>query len=554
MSSPRIRTVDTVVLGSGVAGLAAALRLVPRSVAVITKTPTLESGSSPLAQGGIAVALAAEDDPAAHADDTVLAAAGLGDAEVARVLAEDGRARIQAWLARGLPCDRDADGRPALGREAAHGRARILHAGGDATGHHVVKALLERARAQPTIRFYTETFAVELVRYHNRIVGVLTHSPTEGWVWWRTTQVILACGGLGAVYRHTTNPPEATGDGLALAARAGAALADLEFVQFHPTALAVPPGSPTRNTADAGDTAGARLPLLTEALRGAGAHLLNAAGARFMLGEHPLAELAPRDVVARAVWRQGRDGQPVYLDARSLFADPTAAAAHFPTVLGLCRTAGLDPARDLLPIVVAAHYHMGGVVTDLAGRTSLPGLWACGEVACTGVHGANRLASNSLLEALVFGERVAEDVERRPLPAPPRTLPIALPQRPLDGPDFTSLGQNIRTLMADAAGVRRDGPVLAAAQASLNTWTESWEHGATIPIDTQPEHVRAWGEARNRLLVARLVVDAAVQRRESRGAHWRADYPLSDSAWRRRQSWTLGHSPAYAVSTSGGPA
>ena len=514
-----VRDAEVIIVGSGLAGMTAALQLAPRAVTLITKTAGLPGGSSLHAQGGIAAAVGPGDRPEDHAADTVAAGAGLVDAAMAALLTRDGAALVRRLLEDGLPFDRAPDGSPLLGREAAHGAARIVHAGGDATGRTLVTALADRLRATPSVRVETDAFAVDLAIRNGRVCGLLACHP-EGWVLHRAPRVILATGGIGATFARTTNPAEATGDGLAIAARAGARLADLEFVQFHPTALAV----------DADP-----VPLLTEALRGAGAILLDSQGRRFMPDEHPLAELAPRDVVARAIGRRVAAGEPVFLDLRPALA---AKPDGFPTVLALCAEHGLDPFAEPMPVAPAAHYHMGGVVTDADGRTSLEGLWACGEVACTGVHGANRLASNSLLEALVFGARVARDVAERPLAPLP---PFALPRPPAVAADVScilldAIGAEARSALYDGAGLVRDGLGLLAARRKLDRLAAALDmlrcedDDAHEDAKAPPEIVRQWGEARNRLLVGRLVVHAALAREESRGAHCRSDHPLPNPA------------------------
>jgi len=526
-----VRDADVIIVGSGLAGMTAALALAPRAVTLLTKTADLPGGSSLHAQGGIAAAVGPGDRPEDHAADTVAAGAGLVDAAMAALLTRDGADEVRRLLAAGLPFDRDpATGAPLLGREAAHGAARIVHAGGDATGRTLVTALAERLRATPSVRVETDAFAVDLALRGDRgsrggsrrVCGLLACHP-EGWVLHRAPRVILATGGIGGAFARTTNPAEATGDGLALAARAGARLADLEFVQFHPTALNV--------EADP-------VPLLTEALRGAGAVLLDRAGRRFMPDEHPLAELAPRDVVARAIGRRVAAGEPVFLDLRPALA---AKPEGFPTVLALCAAHGLDPFKEPMPVAPAAHYHMGGVVTDADGRTSLDGLWACGEVACTGVHGANRLASNSLLEALVFGARVARDVTRRALPPLP---PFALPDPPavavgVGGALLDAIAAESRKILYEGAGLVRNGLGLRAARRKLDrlaTALDSLRSDDGDGCDGQdpaPDTVRRWGETRNRLLVGRLVVHAALSREESRGAHCRTDHPLPNPSYGR---------------------
>ncbi|QQP88090.1 L-aspartate oxidase [Skermanella sp. TT6] len=519
-----IRDAGTVVVGSGLAGLTAALRLSPRPVTLLTKTGQLAGGSSPYAQGGIAAAIGPGDDPDEHAADTMMAGAGITDALMARLLAAEGADQVRRLLASGMPFDRAVDGTPKLGREAAHGRARIVHAGGDATGRVVVDELAARVRLTPSVTVMTRAFAHELVVRDGRVQGVLARHAEEGWVLHRAENVVLATGGIGSVYLHTTNPAENTGDGLAMAARAGARLGGLEFVQFHPTALAV------------GDGSGRPLPLLTEALRGAGAVLLDGAGRRFMAAEHPDAELAPRDIVARAVWRRVAAGDRVTLDMRAVLA---GEPDHFPTVLGLCAEAGLDPRREPVPVAPAAHYHMGGVATDVAGRTSIAGLHACGEVADTGVHGANRLASNSLLEALVFGDRVARAISAAGPGGPPP--PVAVPSLPqVPGGSEAALAplrHRLRSAMYDRAGLSRDAAGMADGLSRIRDLQAEFDGISGGPAGF--EETVAWGELRNLLLVARLVTHAASLRRESRGAHFRADFPEASEALRRRSFLTL---------------
>src|SRR4051794_30263313 len=440
---PAVRDAGIVVIGSGMAGLTTALRLSPQPVTLLTKTVDLPGGSSPYAQGGVAAAIGPDDNPGDHAADTVVAGAGITDGLMAQLLAAEGADQVRRLIASGTAFDRDTDGTPLLGREAAHGRARIVHAGGDATGRVLTHEFAARVRRTDSITVMTQAFATDLVVRDGRVHGVLARHVEGGWIFHRASHVVLATGGVGSVFLHTTNPAENTGDGLAMAARAGAALGDLEFVQFHPTALAVDDGS------------GRPLPLLTEALRGAGAVLLDGGGRRFMPDEHLDAELAPRDIVARAVWRRVAAGERVTLDMRPALAED---AGHFPTVLDLCAQAGIDPTREPVPIAPAAHYHMGGIVTDADGRTSIYGLWACGEVANTGVHGANRLASNSLLEALVFGDRVARAIIAAG--AGGKRLPIAIPAIPAvpggNGEAIARIRGRLRRAMYDHVGLSRD--------------------------------------------------------------------------------------------------
>ncbi|HEY8022028.1 MAG TPA: L-aspartate oxidase [Thermoanaerobaculia bacterium] len=523
-----VRRSDAVIVGSGVAGLSAALGVSPRQVTLLTKVRFGGGGSSSWAQGGIAAALGADDDPALHAADTLAAGAGLNDPEIVELLTEEGPQRVLRLLALGARFDRDLGGRLALGREAAHSRRRILHAHGDSTGAEIVRAMTEAVRRSPGVEVYDLAFAEDLALDESgAVAGVVARHADGRRVLHAAPAVVLATGGSGWLFSHTTNPPEATGDGLGLAARAGALLKDLEFVQFHPTALAAAGSGP--------------MPLLTEALRGEGAVLVDQDGVRFMTAEHADAELAPRDVVARAIWRRLAAGGRVYLDARAAVGE--RFPERFPTVFRLCREHGLDPRREPIPVAPAAHYHMGGIAVDARGRTSLAGLWACGEVAATGAHGANRLASNSLLEALVFGARVAEGLAED-LTAAPRRLAVAQPAAPaaatadsVASGSGSALASEVRALMWEKVGVERDGRGLTAAVDRLDRLAEASPHAA--------------GEARNLLAAARMVAAAALARRESRGGHYRTDFPAPDPAWRRHLLVTL--SAGGAVEVAAGP-
>ncbi|MBV8202278.1 MAG: FAD-binding protein [Acidobacteria bacterium] len=540
-----------------------------RRVVVLTKTGASAAGAggaSVWAQGGVASAVGDDDAPALHAADTLAAGAGLNDAAIVELLTGEGPRRIGSLLALGARFDREPGGRLALGREAAHSRRRILHAHGDATGAEVVRTLVQAVRREPAIRVVDEAFALDLVLEGGAVAGLMAVLGDGRRVLYRAPAVVLATGGLGQLFLYTTNPREATADGLAMAARAGARLVDLEFVQFHPTALApaawlgplAPAGPPAPASAPGPGAAGrAPLPLLTEALRGEGAALLDDRGVRFMTAVHPDRELAPRDVVARAIWARLRDGRRIYLDARRAVGE--RFPDRFPTVFALCRQHGIDPRVELMPVVPAAHYHMGGVAVDASGRTSLPGLWACGEVAATGAHGANRLASNSLLEALVFGARVAEDVaaagetpgsawqrrdaggrsERRRERPPAAAVGgswYVTPQPGAAAADAAELVARVQRLMWERVGVERSGAGLAAAAAELAALSRR----TAVAGDAF-----AAGEARNLLLAGRLLAQAALARRESRGGHYRADYPLAEAAWQRRR---------FLTATAGGAA
>jgi L-aspartate oxidase len=491
-------TSDILIVGAGVAGLYTALKLSPRLVTIVTARPMGEGGSSAWAQGGMAAAIGANDTPNLHFADTLGAGAGLVDPEAASLLADGGRFAVEDLMAYGVEFDRDADGQLKLGREAAHCRDRIVHASGDRAGAAIMDALIRAARAAPHIRILERVVVEDLLRDgEGRIGGVLAFDVKRGArEAMQANETVLATGGLGGLYAVTTNPTPAQGHGLAFAARAGAVIRDPEFVQFHPTAL------------DLGlDPA----PLATEALRGAGATLVNEDGRRFMPDYHAKAELAPRDIVARAVEAERAAGRGAFLDARDAVGDAFPHA--FPTVFAACTGAGLDPRKAPMPVAPAAHYHMGGVMTDVDGRSTLEGLSAVGEVASTGVHGANRLASNSLLEAVVFGARIAERLKgadaraAAPLFAPKDRLP--LPSRPASPAAIKAL----RELMSEKAALIRDGAGLESAIERIAKISAA--DGMTSGL-------------KSALASAELIVQGALAREESRGAHHRSDYPSTD--------------------------
>jgi len=504
----------TLILGGGIAGIFAALKLAPRPVTILTAAPFGEGASSAWAQGGIAAAVGEGDTPDKHLSDTVQAGAGIVDAEIAHLMTSEARARIDDLLSYGVPFDRDLEGRLLTGREAAHSERRIVHVNGDTAGKAIMAALIETVRRTPSIRIVENFVAERLTLVDGRVTGVMARGArgtAPNTVSFPARAIVIATGGIGHLYAVTTNPPEANGNGVALAARAGATLADLEFVQFHPTAVAI-----GRDPA----------PLATEALRGEGARLVNAAGDRFMLAVHADAELAPRDVVARAIHAEINAGRGAFLDCRAAIGD--RFAARFPTVYAACMDGGIDPVTMPIPMAPAEHYHMGGVLTDEHGRTTVPGLWACGEVASTGVHGANRLASNSLLEAVVFATRVATDIAgfdtTAPMPIGQDNLPSSL--RPI-GPQDAATIAAIRKIMADDVGVIRDGAGLTRALAALGE-LERRQNSTMIG---------------NMLLVARLITTSALSRRESRGGHYRRDFPATDPAQAHRSFMALAAAP-----------
>ncbi len=500
------------VIGSGVAGLAAALSLAPLPVTLVTAGRLAGDSATAWAQGGIAAALGPDDDPALHAADTLAAGAGLSDPERARELAAAAPDAIRALIDWGVRFDRDAAGRLAFGLEGAHSRRRILHADGDQTGAAIAAALTGAARRTRSIEVLEGVRVTSLLGADGAVTGVrglrggrpiLLPAPAT----------VLATGGVGGLYAATTNPPGAVGAGIALAARAGAVLRDLELVQFHPTAIAL-----DRDP----------MPLASEAIRGEGAVLVNDRGEPIMAGV-PGRDLAPRDVVARAIFEQLAAGRPVFLDARAALGE--RFATRFPSIAGVCRAAGLDPARAPIPVRPAAHYHMGGVRVDGHGRTSVERLWACGEVAASGLHGANRLASNSLVEGVTQARRVAEDVAGAALPdTARRPLGVPLgPARPAAAARAEADVAALRRLMEREVGVVRDAGGLERAVLGLI--------GPAAGA----------GAAADRALVGLLIALSAHRRAESRGAQCRRDHPAPDPAWQRHSDLTLAEALAEAA-------
>lgn len=487
------------ILGAGVAGLFTALKLAPFPSLVLAGTRPGMSGSSFWAQGGIAAAVGRGDSWHSHAQDTMAAGAGLCDPDIAAMVAREAAARIGDLIELGAPFDHEADGSLSLGREAAHSANRIVHIKGDRAGAEISRTLAEHALASPSISLLEGFHAIELAKEDGRVMGLFarygvgTHTRL---ILFRAPAIVFATGGLGALYAVTTNPLEARGEGLGMAARAGAIIADPEFVQFHPTAISI-----GRDPA----------PLATEALRGEGASLIDENGRRFMPAVHRDAELAPRDVVARAIHREILACHKVFLDCTKAIG--SEFGVRFPTVYGACREVGIDPARQPIPVAPAAHYHMGGIAADEHGRSSLPGLWTVGECAASGLHGANRLASNSLLEALVFGARVAEDIAGHVTAQTGRGTPPA-PQR------FASPAPPhvLRDAMTRLVGLERDEAGLTEALTVINQVERA---GGAEPA------------LLNMTAAAKLVTTAALMRQESRGGHYRTDFPKTDPAGRR---------------------
>ena len=507
---------DVLIIGAGSAGLMTALALAEkqRKVVVLSGGPLGESCSSVLAQGGLAAAVDKDDSPALHAADTLKAAAGTADPAVVNALVAAAPEAAALLDKLGVRFDRDAAEDFKLNREACHSRRRVLKArAGDGFGKELMRALVKAARNTPAVTVLENVSAERLIVQSRRVTGVTTGAG--GAI--AANAVVLATGGLGGLYAATTNPLSSVGRGIALAARAGALLSDLEFVQFHPTAL------------DIGEDPA---PLASEALRGDGALLLNSRGERFMKNYHPMAELAPRDVVSRAIFAEMQRGQKVYLDCRSL------DTAHFPALVAACRRANIDPQHSLVPVFPVAHYHMGGVATDLNGRTSLQGLWAAGETAATGLHGANRLASNSLMEAIVMARHVACDISTHvacdisahvacdisvdgAAETPPEQKTVSRPAERL----------RLRQIMTDCFGVARNGETMQSGLRGILALEEAARNDAALA---------------DMALVAKMVAVAALARTESRGGHFRPDYPAPLKVWEKRSFMTLRNIDALA--------
>ncbi len=501
-----------VIVGAGLAGLFTALKLAPLPVTVIAAAPVGKGASSAWAQGGIAAAISEGDTPENHAKDTIDAGAGIVDENIALLMAREAPARIKDLLQYGVPFDRDLEGKLSCSREAAHSHHRIVRVKGDMAGRKIMEALIAAVRQTPSITIIEGYAAHELITEKNKVTGLEAHNVVEpeatGSLFIPAWAVVLASGGVGGLYKITTNPPEARANGMAIAARAGAVIADAEFVQFHPTGIDI----------DIDPS-----PLATEALRGDGATLVNSSGERFMKSVHEDGELAPRDIVARAVFREIKAGRRAFLDCRQ--HPGSEFKTKFPQVYSYCQAAGIDPQTDLIPVVPTAHYHMGGVLCDAFGRSTVNGLWACGEVASTGAHGANRLASNSLLEACVFAARIAQDIATT---APYRIQPVErkiVPSKPFRRtPADNELLRQVRALMSRYVGVIRN-------KAGLMT--------VLSELETHRQQMGDLSQINNIVVAARIIVVAALERCESRGGHFRDDYPDSDKRMAHRSFFTL---------------
>jgi L-aspartate oxidase len=505
---------DVLIIGGGIAGLRAAMEIDPRlSVLVITKD-SMEQSSSAYAQGGIASVLDPDDNFASHVEDTLSAGANLCDPDVVEMVVSEAPHHIRQLIAWGTNFDTEK-GELSLGREGGHSHRRIVHALGDATGHEVMRAMIEQARSKLDADIWPNTFTIDLLTHEGRCRGALVWHAHHGRTFVWSKQTILCTGGVGQVYRETTNPEVATGDGYAIAYRAGAELRDMEFMQFHPTVLYIAGGSRS---------------LITEAMRGEGARLIDATGRRFMPDYDERAELAPRDVVSRAIVAQmEKTRQPsVFLDLSHL--DAEHVRKRFPGIARTCAEFGIDIGQDPIPVRPGAHYMIGGVTVDQNARTTLPGLWAAGEVTSSGLHGANRLASNSLLEGLVYGARAGAGASAAALEATDSYRALALENAPLEPHseplDLVDIRNSLKSLMWRSAGVRRSGAKLAEAAETIRRW-------CGYALSWQLMGPDGW-ELQNMLTVASMVVDAAIAREESRGVHLRTDFPETDDVhWRR---------------------
>jgi L-aspartate oxidase len=509
------RFADVLIIGGGVAGLRASLAMRPnQSVVVITKSELKQSNSA-WAQGGIASVQNPEDRFEDHIADTLTAGGELCDRQVVEMVVRDAPQRIAELIDWGTNFDLEL-GELALGREGGHSHHRIVHALGDATGKEMMRAIIDRASKQTNLETWENAFTLDLLTHAGICRGALVWNPQHGKTFVWAKQTILCTGGLGQVYRETTNPEVATGDGLAAAYRAGAELRDVEFMQFHPTVLYI---------------AGSSRNLITEAMRGEGGRLIDRAGHRFMLDYDERGELAPRDVVSRAIVTQMEKSRHpnVYLDMSHL--DAQLVRKRFPGIASICAEFGIDIARDPIPVRPGAHYMIGGITVDLQGRTTLPGLWAAGEVTSSGLHGANRLASNSLLEGLVYGAHAGEGASQIAATAPDNFQAVPLENKRVQEPgepmDLADIRNSLKSLMWRNAGVRRDRDGLLEAQENIDRWCR-------YVLPRQFGNPQGW-ELQNMLTVSKLMIAAALEREETRGVHVRTDFPKTDNQhWQRR--------------------
>ena len=498
---------EVLIIGAGLAGLYAALSFAPRPVTVLSPCPLGDGASSAWAQGGVAAAMDKNDTPAAHAKDTISAGGGIVLPEIAKLVTESARNHIAGLSTIGTPFDRTEGGAFVMSREAAHSWPRIVRVKGDQAGKAIMSSLIEEVRQTPSITVREGWSAVELLTDVDGVSGVLASGPDGQFEVLKAQAYLLAAGGIGSLYAKTTNPPNVCGLAIGMAARAGAVIADAEFVQFHPTAI---------------DLDSDPVPLATEALRGEGSVLVNRRGERFMSSLHPDAELAPRDIVARAIFAEHRDGSRPALDTRKAIG--ARILEDFPTVSSACQSNGIDPVTEVIPVIPAAHYHMGGVACDATGQTSVPGLWAAGEAASTGLHGANRLASNGLLEALVFAAICAESITQKLTVGPSLHSTAAASKGDAVAPDLKGL-RLLRQTMSDKVGVLRDADGLSEALRIIRQLDAENRNKST--------------DFANMLAAATVITAAALLRTESRGGHYRSDFPALDAGQARRSFLTL---------------
>ena len=503
---------DTVIIGGGIAGLMTAINLAPRKTLVITKSILGEGTSSLWAQGGIAAAVDPDDNPNLHAQDTIKAGAGLSDRSIVQTITDLGPKIVKELVSLGVRFDKIDEKNYQLGREGAHSKRRILKAGGDGSGYEIMGTLIREAKKCSHISFLESLTIDEIIAENNKVCGVIGRfidkNVPESYVLIKANNLVLATGGLGGVYAFTTNPREVYGEGIALAAKVGAKLVDMEFVQFHPTAL---------------DVGIDPMPLATEAIRGEGGTLVNENGKRFMLDTHEKAELASRDIVSKAIFAQQRQGHSTFLNCTGI--DSKIFAEFFPNVSKHCKFAGLNPSKDLLPITPSAHYHMGGILVDSKGKTSVNGMWACGEVAATGIHGANRLASNSILESLSFAYIIAEDINTQKITEDKEIdvryiKPKIKKQKTKNKIRAKKYIWQLRSLMYRNLGITRNSESIILALSEI------------AKIEREANHLSA--KLTDMIFVTKFIALAALKRKESRGSHFRTDYPSTSKEFEKR--------------------